>query len=170
MGSTTTKGYPYPVGTDRVMDGDDAIKALAEAIDSDALVSKATTLGQTLTGATANNVSWNAASPDGCALTKPNAYTFAISVKGLYVVTGFAFTTGFQATGSRSYMQLQLAGQGAQPLTSRVSFASENTSAPTLVALLVPGDTIVFQCYPNVGTSIAASTGVLTVTRLGRTV
>lgn len=33
MGSQTAKGYPYPLGTDRVMDGDDAIKALAEAVD-----------------------------------------------------------------------------------------------------------------------------------------
>lgn len=31
--ATTTNGLPYPVGTDRVMDGDDAIKALAEALD-----------------------------------------------------------------------------------------------------------------------------------------
>lgn len=30
---TTSKGYPYPEGADLVMDGDDAIKALAEAID-----------------------------------------------------------------------------------------------------------------------------------------
>ena len=34
MGSTTAKGYPYPVGTDRVMDGDNAIQALAEAVDT----------------------------------------------------------------------------------------------------------------------------------------
>lgn len=30
--ATTAKGFPYPIGTDRVMDGDDAIKALAEAV------------------------------------------------------------------------------------------------------------------------------------------
>jgi hypothetical protein len=30
--ATNSKGYPYPVGTDRVMDGDDAIKALADAV------------------------------------------------------------------------------------------------------------------------------------------
>jgi hypothetical protein len=36
MGSTTTQGYPYPLGTDRVMDGDDAIKALAEKADANA--------------------------------------------------------------------------------------------------------------------------------------
>jgi hypothetical protein len=34
MGSQTTHGFPYPVGTDRVMDGDDAIKALAQQIDT----------------------------------------------------------------------------------------------------------------------------------------
>lgn len=31
--TTPTNGLPYPLGTDRVMDGDDAIKALAEALD-----------------------------------------------------------------------------------------------------------------------------------------
>lgn len=33
MGDTTTHGAPFPVGTDRVMDGDNAIKALAEWVD-----------------------------------------------------------------------------------------------------------------------------------------
>lgn len=32
--ATTALGFPYPLGTDRVMDGDDAIRALAEAVDS----------------------------------------------------------------------------------------------------------------------------------------
>lgn len=35
MGGTTPNlALPYPVGTDRVMDGDDAIKALADMLDS----------------------------------------------------------------------------------------------------------------------------------------
>jgi hypothetical protein len=34
MPANTAKGYPYPLGTDRVMDGDDAIKNLATAVDS----------------------------------------------------------------------------------------------------------------------------------------
>ena len=34
MGSTTPHGLPYPVGTDRIMDGDNAIQALAEAVDT----------------------------------------------------------------------------------------------------------------------------------------
>jgi len=34
MGGTTSPyGFPYPTGTDRVMDGDNAIQALAEAVD-----------------------------------------------------------------------------------------------------------------------------------------
>ena len=33
MPANTTHGLPYPLGTDRVMDGDNAIKALAEALD-----------------------------------------------------------------------------------------------------------------------------------------
>lgn len=35
MGSQTARGFPYPVGTDRVMDGDNAIRALAEKVDTD---------------------------------------------------------------------------------------------------------------------------------------
>lgn len=31
--ANTPHGYPYPVGTDRVMDGDDAIHSLATAVD-----------------------------------------------------------------------------------------------------------------------------------------
>lgn len=34
MPANTAKGWPYPVGTDRVADGDDAIKALAEKLDA----------------------------------------------------------------------------------------------------------------------------------------
>ena len=34
MGDTTTHGAPFPIGTDRVMDGDNAIQALAEWVDA----------------------------------------------------------------------------------------------------------------------------------------
>lgn len=32
--ASTSKGFPYPLGTDRVMDGDNAIQALAQKIDT----------------------------------------------------------------------------------------------------------------------------------------
>lgn len=34
MATQTAHGFPYPVGTDRVMDGDNAMQALAEKIDT----------------------------------------------------------------------------------------------------------------------------------------
>lgn len=49
--ATTTRGYPYPVGTDRVMDGDDAIHALASSVDSQVGQVQAGTLQVTPAGA-----------------------------------------------------------------------------------------------------------------------
>lgn len=37
MAGSTTHGLPYPTGTDRVMDGDNAMQSLAEAVDTKAL-------------------------------------------------------------------------------------------------------------------------------------
>lgn len=34
MALTANKGWPYPVGTDRVVDGDDAMKAIADQLDA----------------------------------------------------------------------------------------------------------------------------------------
>ena len=34
MPANTAKGYPYPLGTDRLMDGDDSIHALATAVET----------------------------------------------------------------------------------------------------------------------------------------
>jgi|SRR6185369_543 len=34
MPATTPKGFPYPLGTDRLADGDDAIHSLATAVDT----------------------------------------------------------------------------------------------------------------------------------------
>lgn len=34
MPANTPKGYPYPLGTDRLMDGDDVIHSLATAVDT----------------------------------------------------------------------------------------------------------------------------------------
>lgn len=52
MGDTTTKGFPYPTGTDKVTDGDNAIQYLAEKID--------TTLGEKTIFPTGTNGTLNA--------------------------------------------------------------------------------------------------------------
>lgn len=176
MGSSTPKGYPYPVGTDLVMDGDNAMQALAEAVDSTALITRATTVGQSLVAGTGtvNWVSWNAAVINECALTKTSAHLWTVTLPGIYVVSAVAFTTGFQtATApSRSFMQLHVtdAAGGSGVMTDRSGFEGENTTGMTTMADLKPGATIALTVQPHGGTSVAANTGILTVARLGRTV
>jgi len=146
------------------MDGDDAIKALALAVDGDALFTKATTVGQSVAINTVVQVSWNAASPNGCALTKTSASVWTVTKAGLYVITGSVFTSSFSSSGSRSYMQLTAGG-----LTSRQIWAGENNTACTGVFALIAGDTISFAILgASEATTITANTGYLNVARLGR--
>lgn len=162
--ATTGKGYPYPVGTDRVMDGDDAIKALAEAVDGDALYTRAASTGQgPLVVSTHTAILWDAASVNGCALTKTSSSVWTVTKAGLYVVTAGVSTTGFTGAGTRNYQHL-VAGN----TQNRQGFAGENTTAPTVVAALVPGDVITLSIFANVATNVVAGTGFLNVCRLGR--
>jgi hypothetical protein len=50
MAGTTTNGLPYPTGTDRVADGDNAIQALAEKVDRDTGLGAWKTYTPTMTG------------------------------------------------------------------------------------------------------------------------
>lgn len=52
--ATTANGLPYPIGTDLVVNGDDAIKALAEALDTTLLTAYSTWV-PTFTGYTQGN-------------------------------------------------------------------------------------------------------------------
>jgi hypothetical protein len=57
--AATTRGYPYPVGTDRVMDGDNAIQALAQAVNDKA--GGPTVTGEVTMTTLANGASGNVA-------------------------------------------------------------------------------------------------------------
>lgn len=107
MGSQTTRtGLPFPVGTDRVMDGDDAIAALANRLDGStgpfASVPFAMAAGQ-------SNVTISAATQGQVAITFP-AGRFTIvpvvqmtlqnaAASNVYAMrnTGTISTTGFTA-------------------------------------------------------------------------
>jgi hypothetical protein len=85
MGANTANGLPYPVGTDRVMDGDDAIKALAQAVDSAVFVAPlmfATHAGGVALGANATITSWSMTENIGGGLWSAGAYT--IQRPGIY--------------------------------------------------------------------------------------
>ena len=49
MPANTAKGYPYPLGTDRLMDGDDSIHSLATAVETLLGVAASGTVVVTLT-------------------------------------------------------------------------------------------------------------------------
>lgn len=165
MPAATTKGYPYPVGTDRVMDGDNAIQALAEAIDGDANYTRAISTGQgPLVVSTDTPILWDAPSVNGCALTKTSTSLWTVTKPGIYVVTAGVFTTGFTGVATRNYQRL-VAGS----IQSRSLFGGENVTSVTLVVALVAGDTIVHSIFANVGTNVAAGTGFFHASRLGRT-
>lgn len=56
MTANTPNGLPYPVGTDRVMDGDNAIEALARGVDTGVLAQTVTNL--IVTGVASGGVSY----------------------------------------------------------------------------------------------------------------
>jgi hypothetical protein len=165
MGSTTSKGYPYPVGTDRVMDGDDAIKALAEAVNGDALFTRATSVGQSIPLGVATQVSWNPASPNGCELTKTSASQWTVTKAGLYVITTSVNVAHFASSTIRANVLLNVGADQA-----RVPFSGENAGASMWSGALVGGEVVwVSVIQAEDATSIAANTGAfLNVSRLGR--
>jgi hypothetical protein len=96
--ATNPKGYPYPVGTDRVMDGDDAIKALADAV--------AAKLGQQVATGQAS-VGLNAAASANVAVTFPAGIftvvprvvcVLAQNTSQVYATSGAVTTSGFTAS------------------------------------------------------------------------
>lgn len=103
MPSNNAQGYPYPVGTDRVMDGDDSIKNLADAVGTK--VGARVVSGQ-------NSVLLNNAASGNTAVTFPvGAFTqiprvvvaVATATTGAYAIQSAVSTSGFTLTGvSRS--------------------------------------------------------------------
>jgi hypothetical protein len=85
--ATTPKGYPYPVGTDRVADGDNAIRALAEAVES--------LLGVAATGSGAITTTGSNPSNGSLAVTFPvGRFTAAGIVPRVFLCQMSAFVGG----------------------------------------------------------------------------
>jgi len=96
--ATNAKGYPYPLGTDRVMDGDDVIHALADAV--------AAKLGQQVATGQAS-VALNNATTANVAVTFPaGVFTvvprvvcvLAQNTSQVYATSGGVTASGFTAT------------------------------------------------------------------------
>jgi hypothetical protein len=97
MGSTTAKGYPYPVGTDRVMDGDNAIQSLAEAADTKAGVVAAGTFSVVATSVL--SASTAVTFPAGRFTVAPVVVTSILSTTSVWQTGGVASITPTGFTG-----------------------------------------------------------------------
>ena len=71
MPANTAKGYPYPLGTDRVMDGDDSIHSLASAVDTRVGVAAAGTVTTAVPSALNTQVSVAVTFPVGLFTATP---------------------------------------------------------------------------------------------------
>lgn len=112
---TTTHGYPYPLGTDRVMDGDDVIAALAGKVNDQ--------LGVMASGI-ATIPSLPVTTPTAIAITLPVGRFLAapyISVisyggtTGAYASTSYS-VSGYSASGFQINAYRQVGGTSAQQL------------------------------------------------------
>jgi hypothetical protein len=102
MPANTAKGYPYPLGTDRVMDGDDSIKALAEAVDVH--------LGRAASGVATTPVSSALNAPVTVAVTFPvGRFSAPPQVNVTAVGANPAWSTGIAATATTGGVTLTAA-------------------------------------------------------------
>lgn len=97
MGSQTAHGFPYPVGTDRVMDGDNAIQALAEKIDT--LLAGMLVQGGAIPAASGTATSWSGSVtfPEPFAATPLAVVITGVSSSAtvVWMLNGTGTTTGF---------------------------------------------------------------------------
>lgn len=110
MPATTTQGVPYPLGTDRVSDGDNAIQALAQWVDSSITFGACTLASDTGPGPNASQWFTNCqAIASGGGVTQ-NTNGLIVPRKGYYVMQATAIMQVGQAGTSASRLVI---GDGA---------------------------------------------------------
>ena len=114
MPATTPRGYPYPLGSDRVMDGDDSIHDLATAID--------TRLGAMAAGA--------GVLPAPGALNVPTSLAITFPA-GRFTVAPIVVAT-FQGTGPQLFTPISYAGTSASGCTL---YAARTSGALTTIPI-----------------------------------
>lgn len=90
MGTTARLGLPYPEPTDRVMDGDDVIKSLAQKLDSIATVGSR----QSVVKPTDEGVVSSTAFQDD------NDFVFSVEAGAKYILEGFLIINGNTTPGN----------------------------------------------------------------------
>lgn len=94
MATKTANGFPYPVGTDRVMDGDDAIRALAEYTDAKTMCwGHATKGGNQALGTNATAWFSDLTPVQVCGGVTADASGIVVPIRGYYLVWALAHFT-----------------------------------------------------------------------------
>jgi hypothetical protein len=158
MGSQTPiRALPYPVGTDRLMDGDDAIKALATSLDTQLGLGVGCRVGNTAVQNIAINVevliTFNAVSFDTGNFFNPASSTIITCRQaGMYLaIVGYSFA-GTAGAGSRIVI---LKVNGTSVFSSAVAFSTGALSGTLLYPLFLSvGDTVSMAQYQSSGATI----------------
>lgn len=137
MGTTAVRKLPYPEPTGRVMDGDDAIKSLAQALEAGAAV-----FGSNATLETGTQSVWTTD-------TNPATVTFVAPASGRVKVTLSAYIVNTAAAGNTGNAFSGLKWSGAvtrdpsngERVGARASATGGTWSRTFLVTGLTPGAT-----------------------------
>src|SRR4029453_9056692 len=98
--ATTPKGYPYPVGTDRVMDGDNVMQSMAEKVDTALACTASGRTTVVTTGAAPSNGSTAVTFPAGRFNTTPKVVmSQASQLPAAAAEFSTPYATGVSATG-----------------------------------------------------------------------
>lgn len=115
MGTTTNYGLPYPEATDLVIQGDDAIQALAEAVDSKLEWSPAAIFPRTESPAAVGStaaVAWGSAALLAGFTYDTPTLTYTAAPQRLFIVDAEVSITISGAASLGSYVELRLNGNG----------------------------------------------------------
>lgn len=154
--ANTTNGLPYPVGTDLVVNGDDAIKALAESIDL-AVLPHGYARARCTTAASHGGGAWNIAQLDVMADTKgaqpwtlePVNRRVKILKAGVYDLTAVLSATGVHAVGVAYSTDGTTWDRVAVTPVGTVSF----TNTASTVRLLAADSFVCIMFYPTATSS-----------------
>ena len=134
MGGTTAKyGFPYPSGTDRLMDGDNAIQALAEKVE--ATLGNGVSLGHSVGQAIPKNVAtalvfdFEYYDTAGYHTGSSSRITIPTGQAGRYLV-GYTAVYIPYATGTNRQAWIQRNGATSDRAATALGFASASYSAP----------------------------------------
>ena len=167
MGSATVHGFPYPVGTDRVMVGDNAMQALAQYTDDYLLGAKAPKCKLTQPSwSCPNNVTSQVSFVGGAVAYDTDAMadlansTIRINHAGWYVAWGFVpwtnNATGFRVALLQSGNPNLYLGQDYRPAVSGTSAIVTFNSDPTYLAA---GANVILRLLQNSGSAMAITNG-----------